>query len=181
MISAGTTVTGVTMPWNGVNGTYTVNNSQTVGSTPTITAASNIVNVTVIQSGSVPTLPCKFGAAWLITGSRNLTAGSNPGGMGTYKFDGAQVSPKYQGRGLETIPNYAMNLYPMGAGNPGTVLTLVGSTTGTFQQYMITSLNSDAAHKWTIGTSAGTGKWNLVGASVYDPPDFVAGGLWSIV
>lgn len=88
-VTVGTTITALGTGTGGT-GTYTVSVSQTVAST-TITAASNVLNITATSSGTFAVGQTITGAG-IPAGDIITALGSGTGGNGTYVYTGAKLT-----------------------------------------------------------------------------------------
>ncbi len=181
-IQASTTIAGV--PGGGGIGVYTLSAVATSTTTSTYNTFSNVLNVTSIIAGSI-----NSGASWTCDllyptssaqTSRTITGvGPAPlpgsGGVGTYQLSGLQLNNQIGNPGTGQ-PNL-LGL-TMAAGLPGRVLTLHGTTTGTFAVGNV--FRTDFSNLYAIISSAGGSQWNLTGSSLFQGAQPINASLWTV-
>lgn len=176
-IPANTTILSQASGTAGGAGTYNLSANATANdSNVTFNVSSTVLNVT--DTASSPTFgTINPAAGWTLdlffdsAGTRTISSqlSGTPGGAGTYRLSGAAIAP---------VPNWIM-----GAGLPGTVLTLHGGT-NTFQVGAVFTFENTFGYSITSSRTpppAGTAQWNVTGTSKYFGPQAIYGAVWQIV
>ncbi len=195
VLSVGDTITGsgiqasttiAAAPGGGGVGTYTLSQNATATvALGNYVANSSVLNVLSILSGTIST-----GASWIVdlstpssqqTANRTITgAGPLPlpgsGGIGTYQLSTPLTQFQIGQAGTGGIGGTLM-----GAGLTGVVLTLYGTTTGSFSVGNIFIMGTQSPNIiLSQGRTSGNPQWNLNGAARYEGAQPVNAALWTV-